>query len=492
MTTLKTIAPAAFVLLAGLARAQDANPAPFPDKAQAILVQGSTEGRFQNDINNMETTFTSVNNRWVYGASNLQKMLFGGTGAGLSSWANVQTAFQNAGNNMWSKPAREQNLVYVHSSHGLGGNDGTANDARGSQMEFGPGAGGGMRSAIDFRNLIAGNLPQGHNQYSLNGATPTTCVRTMNYLLEPCHSGGQIFELTETLGSKDYRRKYFPALSDITVMTAADNNECSYGLPDGSGNRFMRELYGYESGGSHVSGSLEGAGARNSWSVYQTAAQRNIANDGNAYTPGSLFGTGNNATQFVRSTASDGRGSPEHNLYRHVQFYPSVTFGEAGDGRVNVGSGNVNLDFRLNAANAPVSGAIPMTLSLTGCSGGEILADRDRLPTTATPLPDPSLSFVQFYTFNLINSGGVGFSGGSMRLTMETDDAVQASTLGALRLFRYDGSGWQNTGAPFDWGTSSFDVGGLSSLGTYAVVVPEPGVLALGCLGALLLMRRRR
>src|SRR5262245_24624636 len=130
----------ALSVLAGTAAAQDARPAPFPDKAQAILVDGSGVGggtdAFPADVNNMETCLTSNANRWVFGASNVQKLLYAGAGAGKSSWANVQTAMTTAATNMWSKPAREQNLVYYHSSHGLPGDDGSTASTLGSQLCF--------------------------------------------------------------------------------------------------------------------------------------------------------------------------------------------------------------------------------------------------------------------------------------------------------------------------------------------------------------------
>src|SRR5262245_56570617 len=112
------------------------------------------------------------------------------------------------------------------------------------------------------------------------------------------------------------------------------------------------------------------------------------------------------------STASDGRAVPEHNLYRHVQFYPSITFGESFDGQVNGGAGNNSLDFRLGQHNAPgsvvpISGPIPILLSLSGATAGTMIADRDMRPLAAYgALPDPSLSFVDYYTFNLTNLTG--------------------------------------------------------------------------------------
>jgi hypothetical protein len=476
----------------------DTRPAPFPDKAQAVLLSGSSEARFTNDVNSMAGVFTSNANRWQYGAANVQTLTYAGTGASKASVANLQTALTTAAQQMWTKPAREQNFVYVHSSHGLPGDDGSTVSRLGSQMMFGEGAGGGARSSVDFRNMIRDYLRSGHTEYSSNGSS-TSCVRTMTFMLEPCFSGGQIYELTQVLPSKENRRKYFPALSDVTVMTAGRYDECTYGLPDDSGNRFMREFYGYGSGATRTSGTLEGMGARSAWSVYETAAQRNIANDGTAWTPDYGFGSGNNAVMHVASTASDGRGNPEHNLYRHVQFYPSITFGEGVDGRVNVRAGNTTLDFRLSEHNrpgsdVPISGPIPIMMTLTNATAGFIQADRDLRPLASLgALPSPDLRFVDYYTFNLTNSGGINFAGGSLMLEMESDDAAAAALLGGLRLFRHDPTnGWVNTNASWNPFQSKFLLDGITSLGTYAVVVPTPGAVVLAGIGGILVLRRRR
>lgn len=496
--TISAVAVCAMVVVAGQAMGRpDTRPAPFPDKAQAVLVSGSSEARFTNDVNSMAGVFGSVDNRWQYGASNIQTLTYGGAGASKASVANLQTSLTTAAQQMWTKPAREQNFVYVHSSHGLGGDDGSGASRLGSQMMFGEGAGGGARSSVDFRNMVRDNLRSGHTEFSSDGSS-TSCVRTMTFMLEPCFSGGQMYELTERLATKENRRKYFPALSDVTVMTAGRYNECTYGLPDDSGNRFMREMYGYGSGATRTAGALEGNAARSSWDAYQTAAQRNIANDGTAWAPDYGFGSGNNAVMHVASTASDGRGSPEHNLYRHVQFYPSITFGEAFDGRVNVRAGNTTLDFRLSEHNragsdVPISGPIPIMMTLSNATAGFIQADRDLRPLGSLgALPTADLRFVDYYTFNLTNTSNVTFTGGNLMLEMESDDAAAAALLGGLRLYRHNGTGWVNTNAMWDPTISKFTLPNLESLGTYAVVVPGPGAAVLCGLGGVLIVRRRR
>lgn len=478
----------ALVASAGQAWARpDTNPAPFPDKASAILFQGSSDlPAFGEDVAAMNTLFTSNANRWQYDGTSgsVATLTAGGAGANGANWANLKTAMTGAATNMWSQLARNQNFVYYQSSHG--GNIDNLN----SNLEFGD----GTKTATEFATAVKENLRFGHTEFSSNG-TATSCVRTMTYMLQGCNTGGMIQQLTDTLGSKAVRRATFPALSDITVMTAADSGECAYSSPrPQTGSTWSRAMYGFRDGATDVAGSLTGNAARNAYSVYQTTAQNDTSNNNAAYAPNAAQGAGNGAVMFVQGARSDGSGQYEHPLYRHVQFYPALTFGEGVDGRVNVGAGNTSLDFRLNRPNAPISGPIPIMLTMSNATAGFIQADRDMRPLASFgALPDPSLQFVDYYTFNLTNTSGVTFTGGSLMLEMESDDAAAAAAIGGLRLFRYDGTrGWVNTNASWDPSLSKFSLANLSALGTYAVVVPGPGAVVLCGTGGLLVARRRR
>lgn len=496
MTTnrmISVVAVCALMGVAGRAMARpDARPAPFPDKASAIVFQGSSDDpAFGEDVAAMRTVLTSNANRWQYDGArgSIATLTAGGAGANRANWANLGTAMNGAAQNMWAQAARDQNFVYYHASHG--GNINALN----SNMEFGD----GTRTATQFATAVKDNLKFGHNEYSSNG-TATSCVRTMTFMLQGCNTGGMMQQLTDVLGSKATRRATFPALSDITVLTAADSGECAYSSPrPETGSTWSRAMYGFTTGGVAVGGSLQGNNARSAWDVYRDTARNDTSNANAAYTINAAQGTGNNAAMYERGARPDGSGQYEHPLYRHVQFYPALTFGEGVDGRVNVRAGNTTLDFRLSEHNragsdVPISGPIPIMMTLTNASAGFMQADRDLRPLASLgTLPSGDLRFVDYYTFNLTNSGGITFNGASLMLEMESDDAAAAALLGGLRLFRHDATnGWVNTNASWNPFQSKFLLDGITSLGTYAVVVPAPGAVALAGLGGVLVLRRRR
>lgn len=490
--TISAVAVCVLMGVAGKAIARpDTQPAPFPDRAAAILFQGSSDdAAFGEDVGAMRTVLTSNANRWQYDGTrgSIATLTAGGAGANRANWANLSTAMNGAAQGMWSQAARDQNFVYYHASHG--GNI----DATNSNMEFGD----GTKTATEFATKVRSELKFGHTEFSSNG-TATSCVRTMTFMLQGCNTGGMMQQLTDAIGSKAARRATFPALSDITVLTAADSGECAYSSPrPETGSTWSRAMYGFNTGGTDVGGSLQGNGARSAWDVYRDTARNDTSNANAAYAINAAQGTGNNAAMYERGARPDGSGQYEHPLYRHVQFYPSITFGEGVDGRVNVAAGNTSLDFRLSrhnvaGSNVPISGPIPIMMTLTGASAGFIQADRDMRPLASLgALPTADLRFVDYYTFNLTNSSGITFSGGNLMLEMESDDAAAAALLGGLQLYRHNGTGWVNTNAMWDPTISKFSLPNLESLGTYAVVVPGPGAAVLCGLGGVLMIRRRR
>ncbi len=482
----------ALTIITAAGKAEDTKPAKFPDKAYAILVQGSVEGRFKNDVNKFETLLTHTDNRWEYGASSVNKLLWGGSGDAAATWDNVGKALDAAGKNLWSKPAAEQNLVYVHSSHGLD------IDSKNSKMSFGNDGNdhNDYRTSDQFVSQIISKFPDGNQNFSLNGNTETTCARSFTFMLEPCFSGGQIWDLTETLVTKENRRKYFPFLSDVTVMTAGDSNECTTANADDTGNSFLQSFYGYTHGSDGaITGALQGEDARSAWAVFKDAAQKTDVNPENTnYTPNSNFGSGNNKTMYVKGTMYDGGGENDYPLYRHVQFYPAMTFGDGAEGRVNLGAGDSSLDFRLGAAQAPLAGALPITVDITGATAaGTINADRDRRPDQGTAGLEDDELFLDYYSFDLKLNDGITFSEATLVLDIEVDDWMFDYRPSMMNLYQWDeDEGWTDSGAIFNAHTSAFYAFELSSLGTFAVVVPTPASICLLGVSCLMFGSRRR
>ncbi len=478
----------ATLTLAATTGAADMRPAPFPDKAAAILVQGDTEVRFKNDVNDLTTVLSG--NRWKYGTNggSVRKLLMDGT-AGATTWTNVGKAFQGAGADMWAAPASQQHLVYYHSSHG-----GNISD-KNSTMSFGDVG----KDAKDFVKMIQDHLPQGHKEFSKDGTTNTTCVQSMTFMLQPCRSGGQIYELTTTLADKEVRRKYFPALSDISVLTAADSNEDSYSCAAPPGVSPPNNTWSVP-----LTNGLKTNFAMSAWDVYKNAAENDVSNDNKAYTPNSDFGAGNNRTQYVPGKVPDGSGQYEHPLYRHVSFYPSITFGAgSADGNVSWGSadGHTTLDFGLSGPSdrslIPKSGPVPVRLSnVELLTTGQLNLDRDMWPLEPMRSAlDPSLSFVQYYTFNMLGGGEFG-STGSLEIDFERDDVeTLANVMNSLKLFQWRSGAWHDTLANLDYDNNRFSVGlspSIAAFGTFALVIPQPGAFTLLILGGLLAASRRR
>jgi hypothetical protein len=474
-------------VLGSMTLADDAKPAPFPDKAYAVLVQGSDDHvAFKKDINNMETVLTHANNRWQYGAGSIRKLLTGGAGDNKTTWANVGKALDAAGKALWAKPPGDQNFVYYHSSHG-----GKGDNNKNSTLSFGD----GYKSAKKFASEVKDKMPDGGQIHSLGGTFETTCVRTMAFMLQGCNTGGFIWELTHTLTDKTLRRKHFPMLSDITVMTAADWNETAYNMTGGL-STFSRELYGYDSGG-HQTGALEGPNARSAWDVYKYAAQKDVSNNNqDGYHINAKWGTGNNATMYVKGTRPDGSGDYEHPLYRHVRFMPAHTLGDPADGtdgRVATPIGYNNLDFTLDGNAAPISGFVPIAINFTALTGGGLYVDRDISPDESLGNPTEGW-FLDYYSFDLIPTDGLTFETiYAFNLAIESDDIVKDwIDLDDVKLFNYRDSAWADTGATFNQSTFSFSLNDYDALGTFAVVVPTPaGAIAIALFGMLAVARRR-
>ncbi len=485
------ISALALVQSAGLA--QDTRPAPFPEKAAAVLVSGSGGAgnlRFGKDIDKMTDVFTNNAFRWKYtsnGAGFVQTLKTDSAGDSKSTFANVGKAVDSAGKSLWTTASRNQNFVYVHSSHGTG------NTNKSSNISFE----NGEQSSDAVWKMIRDQMPDGHTQYSKDGTTDTTCVRTMTYMLQPCFSGGMIHDLTVNLSDKALRRKHFPFLSDITVMTAADSNECSYGQGDDGANHWMKTFYGgINDAGNPIPGILKDGAAHSAWDVYKYAAENDIRNpQTNGYAI-SAFGAGETQpTRYQKGANYGTSANKEHPLYRHVSFYPSLTFGDTVDGRVDVAPGNNSFDFRLGSADAPFSGAVPITLELTSTTAGHINVDRDMYPDAGLgALTDPSQFFLQYYSFDITPTGVFVADAIGLTLAVEFDDILNMYAHSDIHLFHSAGSGWSDTNAAFDIPSSTFtlEYGSLYELGTFAVVVPEPGSIALASLGGLLALRRRR
>lgn len=487
---------ACVVMLAGVsgARAQDTQPAPFPNKAAAVLVQGSTEVRFKNDVTNLQGVLTNNAYRWKYtslGGGSVQTLYTGGAGASKTSFANVGTAIHNASTSMWTTSVANQNFVYYQSGHG------TEIDSKNSKADFN----GTYYSASQFAALIRDQLPSGHQQYSLNGATQTTCVRTMVFMMEPCHSGGFIYHLTNNttgdLADPSIRKKYFPFLSDITVITAANANECSRANAGDTGNAFSQALYGFTSeSGAHITGALETAGPVSDWAVYQRAAQNDDTNPPRSTPPysignnnGAAFGTGNNATMYVPGTIYANAGS-EHPLYRHVSFYPAITYGN----NINLRAGNDAIDMRLHAPQQPISGPQPLVLNLQGVAGtGFLFTDRSiKVQDT-----NPNIHFVDYYTFN-DNFGRNSFTRGTITVYFNQTQngeptVIPAALTPKLKLYEEHGigTGWFDTGATLSVANDTLAANitgpqlGEFAIG-YSTATPEPATWILLGLGGLL------
>jgi hypothetical protein len=478
--------------LTAQARADDAFPAQFPTRATAILVQGSVEARFLGDVNAMGGVFSNPNYNWNYG---LQTLTTGGAGAAQTSPANVRGAMANAGVIMWIAPVGAQNFVYYQSGHG---NAGTGN--KNSTMEFN----GTSSDADTFTGWVKDNLTAGHTQYSTDGTTATTCDHSMTYILEPCFSGGQIFDLTTNLADPVTRKKSFPFLSDITVMTAADYNECSLANAGNNGNSFSQAFYGYTNTmGNAVPGALQTKNPISEWDVYKTAAQRD---DGNppaatpAYTINAAFGTGNNASMYVPGTSYAAAPQAEHPIYRHVNFYPALTLmpslPDATMG-VAVNAEPNTLDMRLNAPNAPGNGPVPLLMSIFGVpSSDTLMVSRQKKVWDQNP-SNPDLAFVQYYIFQLSMLNGSSFSSGSISISYNQDtDPTQITAMPFDIFFEPSpDAGWIDLHATQDPAMREVTAGinGANGLGQFAlVVVPEPLATSLLLLAGWTLTRRQR
>lgn len=478
--------------------AADSNPAQFPIKASAILVQGSSDDPgWLNDVNAMNGLFTNANYNYVYG---IQQLTVGGAGASQTTTANVQSAIQNSGTAMWLSSVGSQNFVYYNSAHG------------------GPGT-GNKNSTIDFNNTdvsadtftgwVKNNLPQGHTQYSTDGTTNTTCVRSMTYILDDCFAGGYVYDLTTLLADPATRKANFPFLSDITVMTAADYNECaitvSSGTPGAFG-AFSGALYGYTrpDNSNVVAGSLATKTPGSEWDVYNAAAQncyKNPAATTPAYAINAAFGTGDNATMYTAGTQFGGvAGNTQHPVYRHVRFYPALTLIPAlPDPTMGVplNAEPNSLDLRLNAPQAPGNGPVPMTLSIFGVPSTDTLMVSRQKNTWDQNLPEPiSLDqFVNYYIFQLSMLNGSTYTGGSIsiyynQLTDPTQIAVNPFDI--FEEISPD-SGWIDLSATQNYSDQSVTADLNGSLGEFAlVIVPEPAQITLLGLTIMAVGRRRR
>ena len=117
------------------------------------------------------------------GANGIQTLTPGGAGAAKISVTNVPTAFVNAASLLWSTSVQNQSLVYCHSSRG-------SPFAPASNQNSNLISGADTESADAFWKLARDNFVSGHTQYSINGATNTSCARTMTYVLQGCNTGG--------------------------------------------------------------------------------------------------------------------------------------------------------------------------------------------------------------------------------------------------------------------------------------------------------------
>ena len=477
------------------APADDANPAPFPKVASAILVQGSADkAAFLNDVNSMEGVFNTAAYEYSY---YIQKLTTGGAGASQTSPANVQNAMQNAGSVMWLSPVAAQNFVYFQSSHG---NDSADLNNMNSTMAFN----GTDVDAKTFVGWVQDKMPQGHTQYSSDGASATTCVRNMVYMLEPCYSGGQIFQLTTTLADPVLRKRFFPFLSDITVMTAADYNECSLSTVNLAANTWARSLYGYNNGGA-VAGALQTKTPGSVWDVSKKAAQIDTSNPAAtvpAYTINAAFGTGNNATMYVPGTSyNDPDGLKEHPLYRHVNFYPALTLRPSlPDSTMGVplGAEPNSLDMRLNGPNTPGNGPVPLQMSIYGVPTSDtLMVSREKKVWDQNPSLPAGLEFVEYYIFQLSMLNGSSFAGGSLTISynQDTDPTQIADSPYDLFFEPSADAGWIDLHATQDSNQREVraDIIGANGLGEFALVlVPEPGVVSLVAIACLIMIRRRR
>lgn len=469
---------------------EDTNPAPFPDQAAAVLVQGSTEAMFLGDVNSMESVLSNSAYKWNYaaaGAAWLRKLTTGATGDFKTSWTNVGRAIDNVGKTLWGGSVADQNFLYYHSSHGGPINN---TNKKSSELQYHT---DGDKTVDDFWHLIRDEMPDGGEIHSLNGATQTACVRTMTYILQACYSGGHIHDLTEELADKTFRRKYFPFLSDITVMTAADYNERSWGNSAGTGSTFSQAFYGFTDTSKippeDVTGALQTNTAKSVWAVYKDAADNDVSNPDQPYTIGAAWGSGDNATMYERGDRCDGSGDYEHPLYRHVRFYPAHTLGDVGGaGNVDVAFGDNDLDLSLTGDDAPVAGPLPLHLDLYGVTGaGHLETDRD----IKVAHPDPSITFVDYYTFDLNLESGLDFDWGELLLEWDEDD-IPAGCEDDLVLYQWtDTRGWVDLRADFypEDNYLSADIAELSQL---ALAIPEPAALLVLALGAFVEISRRR
>src|ERR1043166_1679171 len=358
--------------------------------------------------------------------------------------------------------------------------------------------------AKTFVGWVQDKMPQGHTQYSSDGASATTCVRNMVYMLEPCYSGGQIFQLPTPLADPVLRKRFFPFLSDITVMTAADYNECSLSTVNLAANTWARSLYGYNNGGA-VAGALQTKTPGSVWDVSKKAAQIDTSNPAAtvpAYAINAAFGTGNNATMYVPGTSyNDPDGLKEHPLYRHVNFYPALTLRPslpASTMGVPLGAEPNSLDMRLNGPNTPGNGPVPLQMSIYGVPTSDtLMVSREKKVWDQNPSLPAGLEFVEYYIFQLSMLNGSSFAGGSLTISynQDTDPTQIADSPYDLFFEPSADAGWIDLHSTQDSNQREVraDIIGANGLGEFALVlVPEPGVVSLVAIACLIMIRRRR